>query len=809
MEKIVIPKLKGKSNWSIWKLQIESSLQYHDYEGVLTGGISEPAALAADATNQQRKEHEAAQKLYKKANGFAVSLVSTTVEEGPLQLILMYKTVREMWQKLTASYEQKSEQRLEHLYLQLLEYKKDIADSIATHISKLQRLWIELNEESMRVDRRDLPPTLLLMRILSTLPEEYFEFRTTWESVPRDQRNVEYLLERLTMVEIRISQKQAESSTSAALFAKGSVNKEYSAASKKKLKPKKDLSKIKCYNCHEQGHYKNKCPNAKKDDNKACDKSHKAEALFGVALVSDEISESAMWISDTGASHHMTKSSEFFVTYKSFDAPKPIVVGNKRTMLAYGCGNIRIEALTGGVWREHYLSDVWYTPDVVKNLFSVSAAADKGFTYRLDKNCCELIKDDKVIVSGERHQGLYKLHIRPIVPEVAAEVLVAHKVETLQVWHERLCHQNKRYVEKFLKSRDIEYVKESDNQICEGCMQGKFHRLSFGTRPNICEKPGDLIHADVCGPMQENSFQGYRYFVTFKDEFTKYRTVYFLKKKSEVPEKLKVFLAEARTLGHTVKELLTDGGGEFDNKQMHEITQEVGLYHRITMPYTAEQNGSAERENRTLMEAARSMLLSTQLPNKLWAEAVNTAAYVLNRTGPTKVNDASPYELWTGKKAPIDHVKVFGTECFVHVPQVKRQKLDAKAEKGILVGYCDNKDGYRIYLPTKNDVIRSRDVIFMEECTKITNDNVSEVTMSEQSVSSISLNEAEDDTDAEGARRSLRDRSQLRQPARLEDFAMFAMCNEPATYVDAMQSCDREKWQKVCSPSSTLVELNK
>jgi len=112
MDKFQIPKLKGKSNWTIWKLLIESNLQYHEYERILTGCIKEPDPLPDDATNQQKKEYEASVKLYKKANGFAVTLLSTTVEDEPMQLIMMFKNAYEMWCKLAASYEQKSEQRL-------------------------------------------------------------------------------------------------------------------------------------------------------------------------------------------------------------------------------------------------------------------------------------------------------------------------------------------------------------------------------------------------------------------------------------------------------------------------------------------------------------------------------------------------------------------------------------------------------------------------------------------------------------------------------------------------------------------------
>src|SRR5437870_13732898 len=105
-----------------------------------------------------------------------------------------------------------------------------------------------------------------------------------------------------------------------------------------------------------------------------------------------------------------------------------------------------------------------------------------------------------------------------------------------------------------------------------------------------------------------------------------------MKEKSEVIEKLKQFVAEVKVTGHIFKEILTDGGREFENADFHRVTSAEGIRHRVTMPYTPEQNGAAERENRTLVESARSMIHAKGLPIKLWAEAVNTAAYVLNRT---------------------------------------------------------------------------------------------------------------------------------------------------------------------------------
>lgn len=125
----------------------------------------------------------------------------------------------------------------------------------------------------------------------------------------------------------------------------------------------------------------------------------------------------------------------------------------------------------------------------------------------------------------------------------------------------------------------------------------------------------------------------------------------------------------------TIKELLCDGGKEFDNTEVKKILESKGINFRKSMPYTPEQNGAAERENRTLVESSRTMIHTKDLPIKLWVEAVNTAACILNHTGPTPVKEKSPIELWNKKSANFDHLKVFGTECFIHLSQAKTSKI--------------------------------------------------------------------------------------------------------------------------------------
>ena len=144
----------------------------------------------------------------------------------------------------------------------------------------------------------------------------------------------------------------------------------------------------------------------------------------------------------------------------------------------------------------------------------------------------------------------------------------------------------------------------------------------------------------------------------------------------------------------------------------------------------------------------------------------------------------------------MDHLKIFGTQCFVHVPKQKRLKLDPKSIKGLLVGYCGNKDGYRIYIPDRDDVITSRDVIFKDELVSVS----SEMQVSEDSSVDVpfdvddDISESNSDNVGETVQ-SLRDRRQLKLPVRFDDYAMFTEYSEPQSYADAMNSHNSHDWR--------------
>jgi len=133
------------------------------------------------------------------------------------------------------------------------------------------------------------------------------------------------------------------------------------------------------------------------------------------------------------------------------------------------------------------------------------------------------------------------------------------------------------------------------------------------------------------------------------------------------------------------------------------------------VPYTPEQNGLAERTNRTLIEKARCMLFDAKLENELWAEAINTAVYIINYSPSRGLKNQTPEELWTGNKPNLEHLRIFGSKAMVHVPKQKRQKLDPKSIECVMVGYCNATKGYRLFNKTTKDIIISRDIIFLED----------------------------------------------------------------------------------------------
>lgn len=159
--------------------------------------------------------------------------------------------------------------------------------------------------------------------------------------------------------------------------------------------------------------------------------------------------------------------------------------------------------------------------------------------------------------------------------------------------------------------------------------------------------------------------------------------------------------------------LRTDNGKEYFSTEISNYLKEQRIQHQLTVAYTPQQNGVAERKNRSLTESARYMLLDAGLDKRFWGEAILTAVYLQNRTISRSINK-TPLKLFIGEKPDISHIRVFGSKTYSLIPKQRRRKLDNKAEEGILIGYDANTKGYRILNPSTNRVWISRSVKIIE-----------------------------------------------------------------------------------------------
>jgi transposase InsO family protein len=175
--------------------------------------------------------------------------------------------------------------------------------------------------------------------------------------------------------------------------------------------------------------------------------------------------------------------------------------------------------------------------------------------------------------------------------------------------------------------------------VCAGCTSGKHHREKFNKEQTWrASYPLELIHTDLCGPMQNESVGGNRYFITFIDDYSRMCWVYFLRNKSDTLSVFKKFkaLVELQS-GYKLKKLRSDRGGEYTSNEFQEFCVKQGMERQLTIAYSPQQNGVAERRNRTICEMARSMLIEKEMPVRFWAEAVSTAVYLQNRCYTTSV----------------------------------------------------------------------------------------------------------------------------------------------------------------------------
>ncbi|GJW75164.1 putative ribonuclease H-like domain-containing protein [Tanacetum coccineum] len=311
--------------------------------------------------------------------------------------------------------------------------------------------------------------------------------------------------------------------------------------------------------------------------------------------------------------------------------------------------------------------------------------------------------------------------LKNIVPSGGITCLYANATaDESKLWHRRLGHVNFKNINKLVKGHLIRGLPSKvfvNDHTCVACKKGKQHKASCKAKlDRIIREPLELLHMDLFGHVSIESINKKRYCLVVTDDFSRFSWVFFLATKDETSKILcNLIIGLEKQLNHNVKIIRCDNGTEFKNYVMNELCAKKGIKREFSVARTPQQNGVAERKNRTLIEAARTMLADSLLPIPFWAEAVNTACYVLNRVLVTKPQNKTPYELLIGKSPSISFMRPFGCPLTILNTLDSLGKFDGKSDEGYLLGYSTSSKAFRVYNKRTKRVEENLHINFLED----------------------------------------------------------------------------------------------
>lgn len=662
MNNLGFERLKGRENYSTWKIGARAHL--------ISKGFFETIEEALT---------EASTGVQKKADKKALAELTLLVHPDVYTYLEEANTAKDGWDALQSAFEDKGIVRKVTLLKQWIGLKLDDCKSMQEYVSKCLVLKSQVKSAGFAIDD-EVSASIMLCG----LNDQYKPMVLSVET-KGDKLTVDYV-KNLLLQEI-----DGESTGESALMAK------------RKEKFKKKFV-VKCYNCGGP-HLRKSCD--KIDGRK--DKKDKGETALYSAFSAIH-NQSNDWYVDSAATAHMCRDNSSMKNKKE-PTNKSVTVANQQSIKIESVGDIDQSVMIDGQIKSVTLKDVQYLPEICVNLLSVFQMVKKGLKVIFDKSGCKIIdKNSDIVATASLVGNMFKLNT------VASDFACSAKDESAaMLWHRRLAHINFKTLNFVLKLK-------TDNIFCQTCNEGKMSRRPFKSSNTRATKLLELIHTDVCGPVTP-SIGGAKYFVTFIDDFSKKVNIFAIKNKSDVFQKFVDYKNSVeKCLEKNIKIVRSDGGGEYIGKKFEQYLITHGIKHEKTAPYTPQQNGVAERYNRTIVEKVRCLLFDAKLNKKFWAEAAYAAVDVINMLPTSSNGDKTPNELWMGKPSDFDNMKVFGCKALVHVPQQKRKKLDKKAKEVIYLRHASDAKAYRFYDLKTGRIVISRDAVFVENETLTEND---------------------------------------------------------------------------------------
>lgn len=426
---------------------------------------------------------------------------------------------------------------------------------------------------------------------------------------------------------------------------------------------------------------------------------------------------------DSGSFCTITPSKCDFETYHALEVPMHVKAFGGSLLKVSGKGMIRLKSNVVGNTEDLLINEVLHVPSADGRLISVATLDDDMFDVLFSRGTCTVFnRDHKAILQlgkdlKSRQYRLVENFDGNKTDISTLAVDYAKRKCTLMELHHEMGHAHPVVLKKMIINGKLPHLElvDPENQFeCLDCIKGKSTKVIHAQKAS---RPGNyvghIVSADLIDLRDTPSIGNFKFVSVLVDHYSYYSSVKPIKEKTaeEVVNHVKEFNAQIRSVtGKDITIFRSDAGNEYRNSQLSSFARDRGIRIEIGAPHEPRDNGFAERRNRTLTDAARTVLISSKLPLSLWPNAYEYVCYSQNYTGRRQFSFASPSSRFFGTVPEKCEMHAFGQSCFVQNTALNTPKLSNRSDSAIFVGYCDNSVAYKVFM--NNHVKIAQHVIF-------------------------------------------------------------------------------------------------
>ncbi|KAJ9544289.1 hypothetical protein OSB04_023996 [Centaurea solstitialis] len=651
----------SSTNLLLWKNQILPLFSYQKLIGHVDGSLAAPSTtITIDGKTSPNPEYAT----WQEENQRALLILQSSLTEEAMAEVLGLHTAYEVWHALESAYSHDSVERMQNLRDSLRQLQKG-ASSVTEYGRKFKSLCDQLAAIGQPVDDADKTHWFLC-----GLGPSFETFSTAHRAV-KPRPGFRDLLSQAEGHELFLKSVHGSSTSHVAFTAES--GRSYTPSNRRNSGRGgrggggrsggrgRGRRLPHCQLCRQDGHYANRCPdlNTFAQRGPSID-ANLAQAFHAKCNVHDNSSD---WFVDSGASAHMTPSAATLDSSMPYTGNDHVSFGNGHILNISRIGNASIT-------KNIDLADVLVVPRLTKNLLSISKLTSDSPVDVLFSDDAFTIQNRRtkdILARGRCDNGLYVLEQghKALMAGLKSNRLRA----SYELWHNRLGHVAFETISLLNKLGHLFLTSVLPKpSVCTSCELSKSHKLPFAINEKRSLHVLDMIHCDLWGPSPVMSTDGYLYYALFVDDFSRFTWFYPMKHKSDFFQVLAAFLRFVQTqFSCKVKVFQSDGGTEFTNHRVRSLLVENGTHHRLSCPYTPQQNGRAERKHRHVTETGLAMLFNANAPSSLWVDAFSSAVYIVNRLPSKVLQSKSPFELLFNNAPNYNVFRTFGCRVFPYL----------------------------------------------------------------------------------------------------------------------------------------------